>query len=418
MLVIKKFWLILLPVLSVVIVGGCYFVFGEQITGPVPQYIMQVMTADAKTMRTVSWQTVPSEVRQQLVYRATNQEDDKIYTVEAQTSLLATSAEEMNVHTVTLTQLLPGTAYEYRVGSEKNWSDWYAFKTEASNASAFKAIVFGDSQSSDYGVWEKTAQAAWQTHEDARFFINMGDLVDIGSHYDQWKSWFNGGAGMLTAIPVAAISGNHENYLPGGTFSPASLYLALFPLPQNGPDGLEGQAYSFDYGDVHFVALDSQEQELESFEPQLIAKQQKWLEEDLKATQKPWKIVLVHRSLFKNSYSGAPNEIGERLLPIFDAYGVDLVFTAHIHTYGRTVALYEQKPVGKGKKGTVYLSTGRSGDKTWTGSVQKHFETKFDRALDQPNYLVLEAAHAQLKVTNFRQDGSIVDWVEISKEGN
>lgn len=415
MLVIKKFWLILLPVLSIVIVGGCYFVFGEQIAGPVPQYIMQAITADAKTTRTVSWQTVPSEVKQQLVYRLANQESAKTHAIEAKTSLLATGAEEMSVHTVKLTQLMPGTDYQYRVGSEKNWSDWHSFKTEAQDAGVFKAIIFGDSQSSDYDVWEKTAQAAWQSHADASFFMNMGDLVDIGSHYDQWKSWFNGGAGMLTAIPVAPISGNHENYLPGGTFAPASLYLALFSLPENGPEGLEGQAYSFDYGNVHFIALDSQEQELDSFEPQLIAKQQKWLEQDLKATQKPWKIVIVHRSLFKNNSSGAPNEIGERLLPIIDSYGVDIVFSGHIHTYGRTVALYGQKPANKGEKGTVYISTGRSGDKTWAGSVQKYFEAKFDRALEQPNYLVLEAALSQLKVTNFNQDGSIVDWVEINK---
>lgn len=29
----------------------------------------------------------------------------------------------------------------------------------------------------------------------------------------------------------------------------------------NGPDGLKGQVYSYDYGDVHFVVLDSQEDE-------------------------------------------------------------------------------------------------------------------------------------------------------------
>ena len=83
---------------------------------------------------------------------------------------------------------------------------------------------------------------------EAAFFINMGDLVDNGEQYSQWRSWFRGASGLLPQIPVAPISGNHENYSLQWKPYRGDLYLNLFDLPLNGPDGLQKQAYSYDYG--------------------------------------------------------------------------------------------------------------------------------------------------------------------------
>lgn len=47
---------------------------------------------------------------------------------------------------------------------------------------------------------------------------------------------------------------------------PRRLYLNLFDLPLNGPEGLQKQAYSYDYGDVHFSVIDTQQEELSSGE--------------------------------------------------------------------------------------------------------------------------------------------------------
>jgi hypothetical protein len=389
---------------------GTYFTFGENLIGPTPHYITQTMTADSKTTRTIAWQTTPSEVDQFLEYKELNTSQTTLLVANSQK--LTTNAEDMTLHCVTLTGLTPSTTYNYRVGSHNNWSDWQELTTEGLDTTSFKAIIFGDSQSSDYAVWKQTAQTAWSKNKDASFFINMGDLVDIGSHYDQWKSWFDGAKGMIDTIPVAPLSGNHENYLPGGTFSPAFLYLELFNLPMNGPDDLKGQAYSFDYGDVHFVVLDSQAEELDKFQPDLLMKQKTWLEQNLKATAKPWKILLIHRGLFSHPDVANLNELGKAFVPILDQYHVDLVFTAHIHTYGRTTPLLNGNAA---EKGTVYISTGRSGDKTWSDSKQKPSEVVYDTALDMPNYLTLETTGNTLKVTNIKQDGTLIDQFVLKK---
>lgn len=403
----SRFFLFLLIAL---LGSGTYFTFGEQLDSPTPHYITQTITTNSKTTRTIAWQTTPSEVIQKIEYKEINQTD--ALSLPANSQKLTTNAEAMTIHSVTLTDLSPSTIYTYRVGSDNNWSPWQQFTTEDIDPSTFKAIIFGDSQSSDYTVWKQTAQTAWSKNMDAEFFMNLGDLVDIGSHYDQWKSWFDGAGDMIATIPVAPISGNHENYLPGGTYSPAFLYLELFNLPMNGPDDLKGQAYSFDYGNVHFVVLDSQIEELLQFQPDLITKQKAWLDKNLQTTSKPWKIILMHRSLFSYPDVENLNELGQAFIPIFDKYKVDLVFTAHIHSYGRTSPLFDGKPA---KEGTIYISTGRSGNIAWSESLQKPFEVVFDSALDQPNYLTLEVNEDTLKVTSLKQDGTLIDTFEMKK---
>ena len=55
----------------------------------------------------------------------------------------------------------------------------------------------------DYNVWRKTAAYAYSHDPEAAFFINMGDLVDNGEQYSQWRSWFRGVSGLLPQILVA-----------------------------------------------------------------------------------------------------------------------------------------------------------------------------------------------------------------------
>lgn len=412
MQMIKKIWVLTVALFMMIFAGGWLFFLESEVNGPIPQYVFQTITADSCRSRTITWQTKVVEGMQQINYRV--QPDGEEQSQEVLGIPLATGEEPMLIYTVTLTNLEPGKVYQYQVGSKNNWSDWYTFKTPSVDSNAFKTLIFGDSQSIDYSVWAQTAQGAWRRNQDAAFFINMGDLVDIGSHYPQWQAWFDGGAGMISNIPVAAISGNHENYLPGGTYTPARLYLQLFHLPDNGPTGLKQQAYSFDYGKVHFVALDSQAEELANFQPDLIAKQIKWLDNDLEQTKQPWKVVIVHRSMFKNSKEGDLNEIGKHFVPVFDKHKVDIVFTAHIHTYGRTPPLIAGKLATAKQKGTIYISTGRSGNIAGEDTVQKYFEKVFDGCLVQPNYLVLEAESDYLTITNFCQDGTFVDSVELN----
>lgn len=374
--------------------------------------IMQVITADMKHARTISWRAPASKEAGSLEFRP--KEGKTGITVQAEKIELPiyNGGSPFSLYTAALTGLTAGTEYEYRISVGKRQSPWLTFTTEPEGNIAFKALVFGDSQSVDYRTWGKTAHGAWEKNKDAAFFINMGDIVDNGQDEGQWNAWFDAGKALLATMPVAPVMGNHEAYSLDWKMALPEYYLAFFAVPANGPTALTRQAYSYDYGEVHFVVLNTQQNELKEWYPALLKEQQRWLAQDLAATKKPWKVVLMHRGIWEYPFKGALDEIGNTFVPLFDQFHVDLVFTAHVHSYART------KPLKKGKEdpsGTVYITTGRSGEKVWDKSPQKPMDETFYNPLDMPNYLVLEASSQTLKVDVFKQNGERLDSTEIRK---
>ena len=410
----KGFFRIGLLVVMLIVIGAGVFFYQRQYCGAeqparyVPLQLRQVITADSKISRTIMWQTETAAVDCWVEYKVGG--TNELHKAAAQGTEFTTDAGVVYQQSVTLTDLEPATFYEYRVGSGKEFSPWYQLKTDSGGA--FSALIFGDSQSLDYNVWQATATAAYKdAKEDAAFFINMGDLVDNGEQYSQWRSWFRGADKLLTNIPTAPLRGNHENYSLQWQPYRGDLYLQLFDLPQNGPAGLKEQAYSYDYGDVHFAVLDTQQEELAQWQPDLLTRQTQWLAADLAASNKKWKIVLMHRTPFRYQ-DGRLNEIGAAFIPVIESNNVDLVFSGHNHSYSRSAPLKNGTAAGHG---TVYFSTGRSGDKTWNGSRIKPQEVAFDGVLDQPNYLKLTVNGNKLAVTSLRQNGSLIDTLTLTK---
>ena len=373
--------------------------------------IMHVVTADMKHERTISWKTKTFGEPGILEIRPKQSKNIIKMNAEALELPSYNGGKHFELYTTHITNLAAGTDYEYRISVGKRQSAWKEFRTEPESTS-FKALVFGDSQSLNYEDWAKTAQTAWKNNEDAAFFINMGDLVDNGQDESQWNAWFDGTANLLTEMPIVPVMGNHETYSLDWKMAKPNYYLSLFSLPSNGPAGLERFAYSYDYGDVHFIVLNTQLNELREWYPDLLEQQKRWLVQDLSQTQKVWKVVLMHRGIWAHPFNGPLDVIGKTFAPVFDKYNVDLVFTGHVHSYARTKALKNGNP---DPSGTVYITTGRSGDKVWDKSPQKPMDELYYNPLDMPNYLVLEASHDAIKVVAFKQNGEIIDQTEIRK---
>ena len=374
-------------------------------------HIMHVVTADMKHERTISWKTKKIGEPGNLEIRPKH--SDNITRIDAGTVELPAynGGNQFVLHTTHITNLTAGTEYEYRVSVGKRQSAWKEFKTEP-ELTSFKALVFGDSQSLNYEDWAKTAQTAWENNADAAFFINMGDLVDNGQDESQWNAWFDGTASLSAAIPIVPVMGNHETYSLDWKMAKPNYYLSLFSLPANGPAGLNQYTYSYDFGDVHFVVLNTQLNELRDWYPDILEQQKRWLAKDLSQTQKMWKVVLMHRGVWAHPFNGPLDEIGQTFVPVFDKYHVDLVFTGHVHSYARTKALKNGRP---NPSGTIYITTGRSGDKVWDKSPRKPMDEVYYNPLDMPNYLVFEASQDALKVAAFKQNGELIDQTEIKK---
>ena len=120
-------------------------------------------------------------------------------------------------------------------------------------------------------------------------------------------------------------------------------YLNIFSLPSEGQmggvaSGTE-QYYSFNYGNVHVVSLDSQ---LTNRDGEKRKDMRNWLIRDLIANEMDWTIVIFHHPPFSKGENHdsdrEQNEIDmrETFAPVFETHGVDVVFSGHSHAYERS----------------------------------------------------------------------------------
>jgi hypothetical protein len=112
-------------------------------------------------------------------------------------------------------------------------------------------------------------------------------------------------------------------------------------MPENGydpfyPDRRE-RYYSFDFGPIHFISLGTNEFLGNSNRQQQLT----WLVRDLEATTQPWRIVFMHIPAYGSSDLSSTPSLRTTLQPIFERYGVQVVFAGHEHDYARGAPWHE-----------------------------------------------------------------------------
>lgn len=417
-----KKYLKYLIVMAVFLAAGCAFnaatadknfAAADKVT-----HLRQIITADSSTSRTIMWQADEALQNPLAEYRT---DSGEIKTAAAETADFTVDGRKVYIYTAKLTGLEADTSYKYRVGYETRRTEWKPLAT-AKNGD-FKALIFPDSQSSDYSGWHKLADTAYVSNKDAAFFINMGDLVDNGYDLSQWNAWFKSVAPMIENIPFAPVMGNHETYTLDWQVGWPAPYLALFNVPTNGSSN-QNQYYSFDYNDVHFAVLNSQTDEMAEFNPNLMTQQLEWLRNDLAGTAAKWKVVLMHKDVLRYAFTNRPNNFdpatvqftpwAQQLMPVFDEFNVDAVLTAHLHTYRRRVPM---KNFAADSSGTTYILTGVAGSVRYANLWQRN---PADAALapqpEDANYLTLEKTDNTLTFKAYLPDGTEFDSVTITKE--
>lgn len=373
----------------------------------------QIIPENSATAKTISWQNDRNVNDYRVEYRRQGSEDIQTLPVNAGKRPPIYNANDPAPFTYSayIQGLLPSTTYEYRICQGGEATGWGSFTTTAEDVNDYKVLIFGDSQSTDYGVWGRTARLAWNRNQDAAFFVNMGDLSDNGQAYFQWRAWLENANVLTSHLPFAPVLGNHEAYSLQWQFAEPDTYRALFAVPENGPENQQRMAYSFTYGDVHYVSLNTDEEELGEQRPTMMADEAAWLDKDLAAAQKDGKrlVVFMHRPPWDGSDDSKLNVNGRYFVPLFDKYQVPLVFTAHEHWYERTVPLKNNQP---DEKGTVYVMTGRSGTEAYQGR-KKTVDAAFDQDTDQPMYLTLQVKADSFDVTAVKDDGTVIDQASI-----
>ena len=412
---------------TLMLAGGAYIAKGslyrqavngmQSLTGDLQsRFLRQMITTDAATSRVLMWQSDSRLSHPQVEYRLKGQSN--ALKASAQEDFFTDDGIENLQYLAQLENLTPETNYEYRLVSEKSASDWHSLKT--AGASTFKCLIFPDSQSSDYSDWENLAQTAATLNPDAAFFINMGDIVDNGEDHTQWQAWFNGVEGIIDRIPFAPLMGNHETYDQNWKVRLPEAYLHYFALPDNDSKDFSRYYYDFDYGDVHFMALNSQWDETEDFKPGLMEKQKTWLRESCSRSTKRWKIALIHKDVLQYRITKRPerkegiSSLGMNFMPLFDELGVDVVFTAHLHTYRNRGHI---RNFQRDNGGPLYILTGVAGNVRYPGLWIDHaLDEKVAPQPETDNYLTLEANENRLTIKCFLPDGQEIDQAVVEKQ--
>lgn len=381
--------------------------------------IRQVMTADPAHSRVIMWQSDYAVKEPVLEYRMEGKENGE--TVPVQAEKFTDGGKNTWIYRARISGLEPGKTYGYRIRDGKKATAWMSLKAFAGNT--FKALVFPDSQSADYSAWKATAQPAWQRNQDAQFFVNMGDLVDNGQDASQWNAWFDVVEPMAEKIPMATTVGNHETYDLNWKVRRPEAYMKLFNLPQNGYAQYPNRFYSFTVGDVHFVVLDTVFSEMKDLEPNLEQDEIQWFRKDMEQNRQKWNIVVMHKDPLRYAFNPATGRTGRDegieqegkvWMPLFDEYGIDLVLSAHLHTYRNRghIRDFRHNP-----DGPLYILTGVAGDVRYPGLWKQHPLDEY--VAPQPetdNYLVMTKTDDELQLQAFLPDGTLLDTATMEKK--
>ena len=386
------------------------------------RYIRQIVAKDNSTSRTIMWQSDSSEPDAVIEYRLVGSDDIK--TLSATDTAFTDDGSTTYIHEGTIIDLTPDTKYEYRIGySTDRRSDWYPLET--AGAGEYEVLIYPDSQSGDYSGWEQLVKNSADRNPNAALYISMGDLVDNGEQAYQWRTWLDSIKPLSARIPLAPTLGNHEMYTLDWKMREPRAYLNYFDVPSNGNTTFDRHYYSYDYGDVHYVVLDTQlyesthEDNHDVHHPDLYDVQVQWLRQDLASNTKKWTVVLMHRDPFQYAFNrpGASraagfDEEGVLFMPIFDEFNVDLVLSAHLHSYRNRghVRNFERDA-----SGPLYILTGIAGDARRPNWQQHPLDVYVAPDREKNNYMTMTVTPNRLVVRAFLADGTQIDESVIEK---
>jgi hypothetical protein len=351
-------------------------------------------------------------------------------------------------------------------------------------------VSFGDNSCgspSDHAI----AFYAYQARPD--FVMNTGDNVyDHGLDHEYAQNFFPvynsntaspaAGAPLLRSVPFYSVIANHDltgndpHHSPVGDFTrhpDGFAYFTNLYLPLNGPTvdhlplaigdpaaiaqfkACAGSRYptmmnySYDYGDAHFLCLDSN-----LYVDPTDAALQAWIKRDLLSTDAAWKIVVYHHPAYNVGFDHYREQHMRVLSPLFEQFGVDLVLNGHEHNYQRSRPLRFEpngegsaRNLGRGDRlvpgkftvdrrfdgksvtkpdGIIYIVTGAGGNDLYdpdsNNNPARWVHPEDDNAdyvavliSDRHSLSVFDMDHQSLTLTQIDEHGAVIDTCRMTK---
>lgn len=403
----------------------------------------------------------------------------------------AGAADQRYNYTAALSGLALGSRYHYRLRGNGHTIAEGEFTTRKGRGTPTRFVAFGDNAYGDPGE-KAVAYHAYQANPD--FIMNTGDNVYESGRDSEYARYFfpvynadraapRAGAPLLRSVPFYTVIANHDVHHKDAQGHPAAdfdeapdalAYYTAMHLPQNGPptparptpvlgdpalitafQSCAGPRYprqanySFDYGDAHFLCLDSNVY----VDPQDAALRA-WIAADLSATDALWKFVIYHHPAFNVGDNHYKEQHMRALSPLLEAHGVDFCLSGHEHTYQRTMPLRfrptdlaradpshgaDRRIPGQficdrafdGKTqtrtdGILYITTGAGGKELydpdfdhapekWRHTDDGNIDYVARFVSEQHSFTVFELNGQELTMTQMGEHGDVLDTIRVSR---
>ncbi len=294
-------------------------------------------------------------------------------------------------HIVFLKDLIPAYKYLYRVGDDQKILAQGVFETAKPAGQPFRVAVWGDSGVDSRGQKKLAAQI---DKVNPNLLLHTGDLIYPAGETKLFDpNFFSIYRPTLARVPFYGALGNHDIDTHNG-----APFLQNFVFPRNGPSQVQPErCFSFDYSDAHIAILDS------NLEAQaLVGPVARWLQADMSASKRIWKLVVFHHPPFSDGLHGDEPRT-QALMPLFSRLKIDLVLNGHDHMYERS------KPIN----GVIYLVTGAGGAPRYPRRRNRGGLESFENRVF--SFTQLDFGGRKLQARQIDENGRVLDTWILSK---
>ncbi len=275
-------------------------------------------------------------------------------------------------HMVQINGLLPYTKYYYAVGTTATQLAGqtinHSFTTHPLPGTQVPVRVWGIGDFGRGNAGQVAVKNSYIDYTGARgtdVWLWLGDnAYDDGSDAQYQSEVFavNGFSDIFSHVPFWPSPGNHDyntvwsqSTLFGIPYSNIALadhegpYFDMVEVPRyaeaGGYPSQHEVFYSYDYGDVHFLSLNS-----EVFDYGLsyngINQMKAWIENDLLQNTRKFTIAYFHQPPYSKGshdsddiYEVVMKAMREKVIPLLESYDIDLVVCGHSHVFERSFLL-------------------------------------------------------------------------------
>jgi hypothetical protein len=380
-------------------------------------------------------------------------------------TISATNATSSVEHEVRITGLTADTKYYYSFGStgqtlQAGTNNFFITAPPASTTRKMRIAVFGDCGRNESGFQTGTL-SSYQKYvgsNPAELLLLLGDnAYSAGTDAEYTSNFFNVySQNILQNHVVFPAPGNHDYASSSTRQTDHDIpYYDIFTMPAAAECGGVASGseafYSYNWGNIHFLSLDSYGYESGSTRLyDTLGPQVAWIKKDLAANNSKWTIAYWHHPPYTMGSHNSDTEsellkIRERFIGILERNGVDMILCGHSHDYERSYLLKDYTgneasfsvstdavtsssgkydgssnscpynlASGKVNHGTVYVVTGSAGA---DGSIQAGYpHNAMPFSVDDGGMLYFEVEDDRLDAKFIRRDGNIADKFTIVKD--